>query len=267
MEKTVVIVGCGALGKMIARGIASGQAGNYRLAGLFDTDPDRCLAVSRELACCCFATISSLLEAKPDFLVEAANINALRSFGPQVLASGISLIPLSLGALAEKDFYQELQQAALQAESRVYLPSGAIGGLDLLGAAAVGKLHRVHLTTEKPPRAFAGAPALQGRTLSKSTTACLFEGNAQEAIAAFPKNVNVSVALGLACGGLEQMQVTVISDPRRKDNQHTLSVEGDFGTASLQICARPSENAGSSKLAAYSVIHLLQKLAAPICFA
>ena len=43
---------------------------------------------------------------------------------------------------------------------KVYIPSGAICGIDGLKSASIGKVESVTITTRKPPRGLVGAPYL-----------------------------------------------------------------------------------------------------------
>ena len=87
---------------------------------------------------------------------------------------------ISIGAFADPAFANRLEQAAKESGRRIYLPSGAIGGLDVLKAAALdGGLDSVTLTTRKPAHSL---------TADKITAEqILFEGPARDAIEQFPK--------------------------------------------------------------------------------
>ena len=101
---------------------------------------------------------------------------------------------------------KEFKKAAEKGR-KVYVPSGAITGLDGLKSAAVGNIEKVVLTTRKPPAALEGAPwviknDISLRSIRKPTV--IFEGTAAEAAEWFPKNVNVAVSLSLAGIGPEK---------------------------------------------------------------
>ncbi|HEY5365831.1 MAG TPA: aspartate dehydrogenase domain-containing protein, partial [Casimicrobiaceae bacterium] len=117
------------------------------------------------------------------------------------------------------------------------------------------------MATEKPPRAFNGAAA----ETSDDAVREIYRGSAREAIARFPQNVNVVAALSLATTGLDDTTITIRSNPRLTNNRHTVTLEGAFGSARLEVEARPSpDNPKSSLLAAFSVLSLLRKIASPI---
>ena len=78
-----------------------------------------------------------------DHMVDCAGHAALKSYGPDILRSGTDLTTVSLGALADPDLFDRLEQAATEGGSKLHLASGAIGALDCLRAARVGSLQNV----------------------------------------------------------------------------------------------------------------------------
>lgn len=262
-NRTVGLLGCGLLGGIVARGIAGGIISGYRLAGLADTDTALADRLSAETGGTFCAGLTELLAQKPDFVVEAAGGPALREAALPVLRAGASLIPLSIGAFADEGFCEEVRRAAEENGVRIYLPSGAIGGFDLIRAA---KLHgdlRASVANDKPPRSLQEAVPYP---LPEDREEPLFSGSARDAIARFPKNVNVAVAAALAANGPGETRVTVASRPDLSAPRHTIRLEGAFGRAVIQVDPKAGENQRSSTLAAYSVLALLEKLNDTIVF-
>ena len=48
------------------------------------------------------------------------------------LKSGKDLLLTSIGALADEDFYENIKKFVRKRRTMIHLPSGAIGGLDVL---------------------------------------------------------------------------------------------------------------------------------------
>jgi aspartate dehydrogenase len=206
-------------------------------------------------------SLASLLEHKPDVVVEAGGHAALRCYGPAVLRSGVDLIMVSIGALADPDAEQAIVEAAVAGRSRAIVPSGAIGGLDALAAAAVGGLSRVSHTTRKPARAL--LPPAEASSLE--TPRELFRGTAREGALRFPESINVVAAVSLAGIGLDRTEVCVIADPSLDRNRHEVVAEGAFGELRFEIRNIPTEaNPRTGRLVAMSVVHTLRMRQAPL---
>jgi aspartate dehydrogenase len=265
--KTVALVGCGSLGGNIAGGIQGQLNREYKIVGLYDSNPAAALALSRQTECPAYGSLSALLELKADYVIEAATSGALKEIASQALRNGSDLIVLSAGAFADEGFASGIREEAGKLNRRIYIPSGAIGGFDIMQAAmALGQVE-ASIYNIKSPEALEGAPYLKGRQLSRTEKETIFTGNAREAIEAFPKNVNVAVALSLATAGPEKTKVMVVSVPGSKMNTHRIELAGDFGSASIEISSWPSlENPKSSEIAAYSVIAKLKNLSSAISF-
>jgi aspartate dehydrogenase len=203
-----------------------------------------------------FRELDAFLAADMDTVLEAASQAVLRQVAGPVLEHGRDLVALSVGALADEAFYQSLKERAEQQGRRVYLPAGAVGGLEALAAAAVAGLDSVVLTTTKPPQAL---PGVNAGTLSKPV--CLYEGPAREAVKRFPQNVNVAAAVSLAGIGFDRTMVRVVADPAATRNVHRIEARGPFGELTLEFRLLPSPgNPKTSYLAALSAIRLLRRL-------
>ena len=104
---------------------------------------------------------------------------------------------------------------------RLLVPSGAIGGVDMIRAAAVGGLDECRLTTTKPPNALNTALYVRESGIDLDgiqQPTVIFEGTAAQAVRHFPQNLNVSVTISLAGLGLERTSVRVIADPAAECN-------------------------------------------------
>lgn len=196
-----------------------------------------------------YTDVHEFTDSNIDLVVEAATVEAVRNTIPTILQKkDVGII--SIGALVDDDFLKELKDIATKHNRSLYLPSGAIGGLDLLqNAQALGGVKRVRLKTRKP------AHTLTEEELTEEKV--IFSGSAREAIAKFPKNVNVAIVLSLAGIGMDATEVQVIADPTTDKNAHTIQVEGTFGTSKMTVTNEPlPSNPRTSYLAAMSVLHL-----------
>ena len=268
MKKTVAVIGCGALGTAIAQALAELLGEKYSLLGILGQTPEEPKALADKTGSKAYSTLEQLMGDTPDYVVEAAGGDAVRQYGVKVLAGGSNLILLSVGALADHHFRQTLEKAAEESDRKIYLPSGAIGGLDVLRAMRLmGSEMKVRVENRKAPESLEGAPGLAGRCLSREQEELGFSGTALEAIQSFPKNVNVAVAAALSGIGPENTTVDIISVPGLEENTHCIHGQNASVRVTLETASLPDpENPRSSTLAAWSVVALLQNLASPYQF-
>lgn len=259
------LLGCGSIGTTIAEAAQGDSSIHADLVGLFDTEWSRAERLKRELGVDLKVAYSfeEFLELPFDLLLECASQEAVKNYAEKALRAGKDLLIMSVGALMDEPFWHRLSLAATEARRNLYLPSGAIGGLDLVRAANQGRLYEVCLTTEKNPHALSGAPYFQARGLSPDDIrerTVLYEGPAQEAVKLFPANVNVAATLSLAALGGQKTKVRIVADPRLTVNIHEIEVKGDFGEAKITVKNLPHpNNPKTSYLAALSAIETLRR--------
>lgn len=198
-----------------------------------------------------------------DWVLEAAGAAAVRTHIPALWHAGVNTVVMSVGAMID-DEVRTAYDAALARYVQVKLPSGGIAGLDGVRAlAAGGGLHTTRITTTKSPFGLRGAPHLERNNivLPEDRVVTAFEGSAREAVAGFPANVNVAIALSLAGLGPDRTQVKVISDPSAKLTKQLIEVEGDAGSLEIRVATRPNpSNPRTSYLAGASAVAALREL-------
>ena len=263
----IAIIGSGSLASIIGKVVSENLSENYEILGVLSGRIENARKLADTIGCKAYKTIEEVIVDAPDYIVEAATLEVLKEVGVKVLNSGISLIPLSVGALADKEFYKKVKKAAIENHCRVHVPPGAVGGFDVLRASMLMEDAEVSITTEKSPNSLNGAPFLKGRKLSEDKEEEIFSGSAMEAIEHFPRNVNVAVATALTTTGVENTKVSIKSIPGFESNKHRIKLAGDTISVEVIIETTPSkDNPKSSTLAAYSVISLLKDLVSPITF-
>lgn len=200
--------------------------------------------------------IDALIAAAPGVVIECAGHQAVRDHVPILLHAGIDCIVSSVGVLADAALASELVQAERLGGGRLLLPAGAIAGLDGLVAAALAGIDRVTYTSYKPPHAWMGTAAEQTVDLDDpADEQFFFEGSAREAAAAYPKNANVAVAIGLAGIGLERTRVRLVSSRLVADPLGVIDAEGAFGRFHFDILALATPtNPKTSALTGYSLL-------------
>ncbi len=202
-----------------------------------------------------------------DLVIEAASHSAVREYGPEALRMGKDLMIMSVGALSDESLRKELFSLASHNRGRIYAPSGAVFGTSGLGAASMAGIDEVVLETTKPPAGLRNVDYLKKKGIdvnSITERTLVFEGGAEEAAKAFPKNVNVSATLSLAGIGFNRTKVRVFVDPDIERNTHIVRIKGDFGEALCRVENVPSSNPGTSYLAALSAVATLRKIVSGI---
>lgn len=263
----LAIIGSGSLASIIGKIVSQDLSEEYEILGVLSGKIENAVKLADEIGCKAYNTLNEIIDDKPDYIIEAAFPDVLKDIGVKILENSVNLIPLSVGALADKEFYNKAIAAALENNSRIHIPSGAVGGFDVLRASILMEDAEVSITTDKSPESLNGAPFLKGRKLSEEKVEEIFNGFAMEAIEHFPENVNVAVTTAIATTGAANTKVSINSIPGFKSNKHEIKLVGEIVNVNVIIETKPSkDNPKSSTLAAYSVISLLKNLVSPITF-
>lgn len=256
MALKVGVVGCGSIGRTLARKLAAFKP--VSRITFFDLEPARAGKLAALDARYRVATSLPGLVKASDLVVESASQAAARQVAPLALAAGRDVLVMSLGALADDRLWRALRKINQRTGATILLPSGALAGLEAVASAASAGLREVSLTTRKPPRALAGSPHLQRRGFDPSKVRAptvVFRGSARSAVRLFPANINVAAALSIAGVGFDRTRVTIIADPGAKTNEHEVVAKGDFGTLKCTVANAPfPDNPKTSYLAALSAV-------------
>jgi aspartate dehydrogenase len=259
MVMTVAIGGLGAIGLDLARALDRGVDG-LRLVAASARDRDKARA---NLAG--FAHPPELVSlpdlARADIVVEAAPAAVFEQIAIPAIAAGRILVPSSVGALLPR---MHLVDQARTSGARIVVPTGALLGLDAVRACAEGEVSSITIESRKPPRGLAGAPYLEQNNIDVMAVngpTVVFEGNAFDAAAGFPANVNVAAALALAGIGPQRTTVRIWADPGIDRNMHTIKVEGAAARLTMTVEGVPTEaNPRTGKLTPLSVLACLRGL-------
>lgn len=268
MTRNIAIIGCGAIGYEIAKSIDNESIPNGRVIALFDAEREKLDLLEKALTNKPDAIfdnfddfITSAVFNKIDFVIEAASIEAAQRYSVVLLEKGKDLMIMSTGSFSDSKFSKEILYHIRTSGRRVYLPSGAIGGADILRAVK-DYVDDVVLITTKSINSIKGAPFFLSRGINPETIktpTTIFDGTAEEAIKEFPSNVNVSALVSLAGIGFHKTKVRVIVDPNIETNQHEIKVKWKFGEFYIKVNNRPSPtNPKTSYLAVLSAIECLR---------
>jgi aspartate dehydrogenase len=230
MIKKIGIAGCGTIGSFIAKSVDRDLKHMAKITALCDMQPDSSERLSHALSGRpAIVQLSRLIELS-DIVVEAASAESSFDIAKQSLSEGKDILIMSIGGILSHA--SELFELSARKKARIIIPSGAICGLDGIKGAKAGKINKVSLTTRKPPKGLKGAPYIVDNKIdleSINGEKIIFVGSADEAIKAFPKNINVAALLSIIGIGAKKTQVKIITSPEYMVNTHEVEVEGDFG--------------------------------------
>jgi aspartate dehydrogenase len=257
----VSLAGLGAVGTELARRLNAGVPGLV-LVAVSARDQVKARATLDSLGIAVPVVSIAELESYSDIVVECAPSALLRDIVEPALRAGKEVVVLSAGALLAAP---DLVALAEKHGGRILVPTGALLGLDAVGAAAESKIESVRMVTRKPTRGLVGAPHLGGDDLSGvETPVRVFSGNVREAVEGFPANLNVAAALALAAHYPGEVSVEIWADPTVTRNTHTIDVISDVADFTMTIRNVPSENPKTGRITALSVLSLLRKRYAPL---
>ena len=141
---------------------------------------------------------------KVDVVFEAASQGAVEEYAEQVIKAGKDLVIMSVGSLLDNKFMNKIEKIAKEKRCRIYLPSGAVCGIDGILSASIDIIDEVTLVTTKPTESL-------NKKIDKRTV--VFEGDARDAVKKFPMNINVAASLALAGMGFDKTKVKIVADP------------------------------------------------------
>ncbi|MCZ7571257.1 MAG: aspartate dehydrogenase [Ardenticatenaceae bacterium] len=266
------LIGCGAIGSAVVNAILEEEVPNVRLVGILSLSSNEVIDRAQRLLGTHFAhTIEELIELAPDMVVEAAGQPALKAYARSLLAAGIDVLPMSVGALADPDFLADLVQEANRKGGGLLIPSGAIGALDVLrSGCAAGEVDELILTSTKRPAALRGAPYLIEHGISLEGIqgpVTVFDGPAAQACNAFPESINIGAAVSLAGLGFERTRIRIVADPNVPRTTHSLRARGAFGELQLTLRSSPHpDNPRTSYLACLGAIAAIKNSRGPLRF-
>jgi len=247
------IIGCGAIGSDVAK--YADTMKEIEKIFLFDINEKKSKKLGKSIKKSEIKKVEDFLD-EVDVVFEAASQKAVDEYAKKVLSSGKDMIIMSIGSLFDDDFRLKLEKLARENMCKIYLPSGAVCGIDGILSASIEELDEVTLVTTKPPEAI-------GKEFDRRTV--VFEGTAREAVKKFPKNINVAANLSIAGIGFDKTKVEIVIDPVAKRNSHKILAHGKFGRLRAEVENMPNpNNPGSSYMASLSAIATLRKIINPI---
>ncbi len=237
----VGLIGIGSIGSYLAKSLRD------RLVWVCDLDEKKARQKIKEFRL--KANFVTRPQGNVNLVIEAASQTAVECL-PEALRFADVLI-LSVGALQNEKLFKRLLDAGEKHRHKIYLSSGAIGGLDVIKSIRKD-LEEIVLETRKNPKSF-------GRDDKEETL--LFEGNAGEAVNKFPMNINVAGTLALAGMGFRKTKVRIISDPSAQENTHRITAKSKAGNYQFTFENKTfPDNPKTSLLAAKAALRMVNEI-------
>lgn len=258
MKLKIGIIGCGAIGTIIAKFFDNKK--EIKIVALNDIEQEKEEILRR------------LLKSKPknksieelislsNLVIETASKNSVEKILNLCIKKRTDILIMSVGGLINN---MNLLASARKKKVNIYIPSGAVAGIDAIKAANNCHIDSVVLTTTKPINSLKNAPYILENNINidKNKKSIVFEGNAINAVSAFPNNINVSATVSLAGIGPLKTKVKIIADPESKINCHELKIKGDFGEITTITKNIPCpNNSKTSYIAALSGIEKIKEI-------
>jgi len=247
------IIGCGAIGTDVA--LAADEMKEIEKIYLQDIEKEKAIYLKKNLKKAEIKPVKEFLE-NIDVVFEAASQQAVDEYAIDILQAGKDLVIMSVGSLFDDEYRKELEETARIKHCKIYLPSGAVCGIDGILSASIDAVDEVTLVTTKPPKSL-------GKNYGKRIT--VFEGSAREAVEEFPRNINVAASLSLAGVGFDRTKVQIVADPVAIRINHKILAHGKFGRLRAEVENMPNpNNPKSSYMASLSAIATLKRIINPI---
>jgi aspartate dehydrogenase len=247
------IIGCGAIGSDVGK--AADKMKEIEKIFLYDIKIDASRKLYNSLNKAEIKPVKDFLK-DVDVVFEAASQQAVEEYAELVINAGKDLVIMSVGSLLNDKFRMKIEKIAKEKKCKIYLPSGAVCGIDGILSASIDLIDEVTLVTTKPP-------ASLGKDFEKRKI--LYDGDAREAIKKFPMNLNVAASLSLAGVGFDKTRVQIVADPVATRIDHKILAHGKFGRLRAEVENMPNpKNPKSSYMASLSAIATLKRIINPI---
>lgn len=256
----LALIGCGKLNEIIAEAKNNGYLNDYEIVAVLSRSVDKAKSFAKKYNCAFCESIDELMSYRPDYVAEAASIQAIKDYAPTILKGKANLVVLSIGAFADEKFYEDIKNIARKNSTKVYIASGAVGGFDVLRTASLMSSVKTTFSAKKSPESLENTPLFSDDLLEIKESKEVFRGTTKEAIKLLPTKVNVAIATALASSNNEDTAMDINVEPGFLGDEYDINVVGEEVKANFKIYSR------TSKIAAWSVIEVLENISSPIVF-
>ncbi len=218
MTPRVGIIGCGTIGRYVADRIQEDP--DLALGFVMEPDAQRAAGLESYMV----SSYTEAAERPVDLVVECAMPAVAKEAVPLVLPFS-DIMVFSLTAFHDDAFREEVGALCRRHKRRVFVPHGAILGIDGIGDGRE-VIESVEIATIKKPKSL-------GR--EDITRTEVYGGPVRKACELYPRNINVHAILALAGLGFDKTVSRIISDPDAPGNSHVITVKGEGFRFSIEV--------------------------------
>lgn len=227
MKRQVALIGFGTIGQYLFRQLSSQD--DVKVTCVYETNKETMKTVPDNLVVGSPGEFEKLLaDGKIDLVIETATQQAVVDLAPKILEHS-DMVVFSTTAFADEQFETKALELCSKFSRKIYIPHGAILGLDGIRDGR-DKLESVMITTIKKP-------VNLGSTATERTV--LFEGPTRAACKLYPRNVNVHASIAIAGLGFDKTRSRIIADPDSEGNVHIIEIAAEGVRFKIEICSIP----------------------------
>jgi aspartate dehydrogenase len=207
LRKKVGIIGFGYIASFIYREISTRPELGLDVAFVWNRTPGRLEGVPSALI---LEDLAAFASRSADLIVEMSHPDISKDYAKDILAV-TNYMMLSVTAMADAQLSNTLVQTAQACGTSLFVPHGALVGLDSLYEARENWAD-VTITFRKSPASMDfSASGIDPQTIQGETT--VYDGSVRGAAEKFPRNVNTMATCALAGLGFDQTRGVVVLDP------------------------------------------------------
>ncbi len=218
--KQIGIIGFGRIGSYLHKRIQENQ--ELEVTFIYEPIVEKVKEVEQKLI---VESPEDIPSRRADLVVESADFRVVKDYAPEILKNSDMLI-LSVTALADKPLSEKLHKICTENSTRMFIPHGALLGMDGLYDARE-TLTDAQVITRKHPRNidFSFTDDFDREDIAEETV--LYDGVTRGICSKYPRNVNAHAVVALSGIGFDRTRSKLISDPNSDDAlQHIIATGG-----------------------------------------
>jgi predicted dinucleotide-utilizing enzyme len=238
------IVGFGFIGRHLYQRLMQGGEPGLSVAFVWNRSPGKVAGVPLGLV---LRDLGEAAEKRADIIVEVAHPDVTRAHGKSFVMAADYLIT-SVTALAEDDLRHAMIDAARASKHRLFIPHGALVGLDTL-AEQSHRLAEVTITFRKHPKNLDFAASGIDPAIVREPMV-LYDGPVRGIASLFPRNINTMVTCALATVGLDRCRAVLIADPALDKAYAEVEAIGEDGSRIATYNEQPATGVSGNDMLA-----------------